>query len=89
MKEIKWTVEAAQAYKRIYDSNPSLRKLIDLRLKTLAEWPPVKWFDLREKDGIIRFQTDTDQFLILTGRLEEEDREIWIYRFELRTERRR
>jgi len=87
MAQLKWTLEAARAYKLIYNENPSLRKLIDQRLKALIDWPPKKWFDLRDKDGIIRFQTENDQFIVLTGMVEEKEETVWIYRFELRTRR--
>ncbi len=86
MPEIKWTVEAAHAFKAIYNykKNVHLRKLIDQRLDTLADWPPEKWFDLREKDGVIRFQAENDQFVILTGMFDEKENVVWIYHFELR-----
>ncbi len=87
MIKIRWTVEAAKNYKLIKDENSDLRALIEQRLEALADWPPKKWFDLREKDGVIRFQTENDQFVVLTGKYEETEKAVWIYRFELRTKR--
>lgn len=89
MIQIKWTVEAAKNYKLIYDKNENLRVLIDQRLDALADWPPKKWFYLRDMDGIIRFKTENDQFVVLSGKYEEAEKVVWICRFELQTKRRR
>jgi hypothetical protein len=68
MTPLKWDAKAWKAYREISGKlGPLKRELLEQRIDALRTWPPEKWFDLRDKEGVIRFQTDPEQFLGLNG----------------------
>jgi len=64
--------------------SPVKKDQLEDRVDSLKEWPPAKWFELRnQEDGIISFQLETDQFAKILGRFE--DGVVYITHVELRT----
>jgi len=72
LNPLKWAPEALVNYKSLRGRVSSLRReQLDERIDVLKEWPPSKWFDLRNHDdGIVTFQLETDQFAKILGRFE-------------------
>ena len=51
--------------------SPLQREQLEDRIDCLKEWPPTKWYALRDQeDGTITFQLETDQFAKVLGRFE-------------------
>jgi len=89
MIPLKWEKAAAENYREIMGKLPPYRQeQVDEWLDGLREWPPRKWYELREKDGVIRFHLDNDKFLKILGRFEEREGVAYITHFEWRSERR-
>ncbi len=79
MAEILWEPEAQKNYKKLMEEDPKKGRLhllqreqLKQRIDALRDWPPKKWFDLRSQaDGYITFQTEGDQFVVISGGYEE------------------
>lgn len=87
MAEIIWDKEAKANYLSLMDTKMGLplvkRQQIFDRLEALKNWPPKRWFALRkDEDGLMLFQMDSDQFLMVQGSYHE--KKIKITKFELR-----
>jgi|HubBroStandDraft_2_1064218.scaffolds.fasta_scaffold553211_2 hypothetical protein len=64
--------------------SPLRKQQLDERIDCLREFPPFKWYKLRDReDGTITFQLETDQFARILGRFE--DGEVYITHVELRS----
>ncbi len=64
--------------------SPLKKDQLEERIDCLREWPPSRWYELRnQEDGVITFQMETDQFIRLLGRFE--DGAVYITHVELRS----
>lgn len=70
---MKWDPQALANYNNLKKRlSPLKRDQLDDRIDCLKEWPPSRWYELRNrKDGTISFQLETDQFAKVLGRFEE------------------
>jgi hypothetical protein len=85
LNPLMWDPDALANYKSLIRRLPPLKKeQLDERIGVLKEWPPAKWFELRDRvDGTVTFQLETDQFAKVLGRFE--DGVVYITHVELRT----
>jgi hypothetical protein len=84
---LKWDPKALKACQEARKRLGLLQlELLEQRIEALKTWPPEDWYDLKDKFGMIRFQTDPDQFVGLNGIYENGT--VYITRFELRSNRR-
>jgi hypothetical protein len=75
MTEIIWDREALKNYNRLTDPAPKegealpfyQRQLLANCITLLKDWHPTKWFDLRNQDGFITFQLESDKFAEILG----------------------
>ncbi len=80
-----WEPKALADYNNLKRKLPPVkREQLEERIDCLKEWPPAKWYELRDQvDGTITFQMETDQFAMILGRFE--DGVVYITHVELRT----
>lgn len=85
MNPLRWEPQALVNYNNLKRRlSPVKKDQLEDRVDSLKEWPPAKWFELRnQEDGIISFQLETDQFAKILGRFE--DGVVYITHVELRT----
>jgi hypothetical protein len=85
LNPLKWDPIASANYQGLKRRlSPFRKEQLDERIDVLREWPPAKWFELRDReDGTITFQMETDQFAMILGRFE--DGTVYITHFELRS----
>jgi hypothetical protein len=88
MNPLYWDPEALRDYRRLCGGLPSLRReQLEDRVDCLREWPPSKWYELRDReDGAIAFQLETDQFARILGCFEQGA--VYITHVELRSRER-
>jgi hypothetical protein len=72
MAALFWDRKALDNYKTLMDPEKGLaplqREQLAGRVDALRDWPPARWFDLRDRsDGTITFQIENDQFLGILG----------------------
>jgi len=82
---LRWDPQALADYNNLKRRLPPLkREQLEERIDSLKEFPPSKWYELRDQeDGIITFQLETDQFAKVLGRFE--DGVVYITHVELRS----
>ena len=87
MNSLKWDPQALANYNNLKKRLSSLKRdQLDDRIDCLKEWPPSRWYELRNReDGTISFQLETDQFAKVLGRFE--DGVVYITHVELRLKR--
>jgi hypothetical protein len=85
LNPLKWDPQALADYHNLKRRLSPLRKQqLDERIDCLREFPPFKWYELRDReDGTITFQLETDQFARILGRFE--DGTVYITHVELRS----
>jgi hypothetical protein len=74
INNILWEPEALRNFNSLTNPDPKIglpfyqRQLLTNCITLLKEWPPEKWFDLRnQKDGLITFQLESDKFAEILG----------------------
>jgi hypothetical protein len=83
MVRIKWEKKAAGNFKAIMGELPLHRtEQVNEWLDLIRDWPPSKWYQLRDEGGFIGFRLDNDKFLRILGRFNETEGVVWITHFE-------
>ena len=86
MLPIKWEKEAAENFKKIMKELPPYRQeRLNDWLDVVREWPPKKWYQLRDEGGFIAFRLDNEKFLKILGCFDEKAGVVCITHFEWRT----
>jgi hypothetical protein len=85
---LKWEPQALANYNSLKGRlSPLKREQLEDRIDCLKEWPPAKWYELRNReDGAISFQLETDQFVKILGRFE--NGAVYIMHVDLRSKER-
>ncbi len=86
MVRVRWDKKAGENFKEIMGQLPLYRQeQVNRWLDLIREWPPNKWYQLREEGGFIGFRLDNDKFLKILGRFNEAEGVVWITHFEWKT----
>jgi hypothetical protein len=85
MNLLNWDPLALRDYNRLKRRlSPLKREQLEDRIDCLKEFPPSKWYELRnQQDGTITFRMETDQFAMVLGRFENGT--VFITHIELRS----
>jgi len=73
VNSLKWDPQALEHYHHLKRRlSPLKKEQLEERIDGLKEWPPAKWYELRNQDdGVVTFQMETDQFARILGVFEK------------------
>ena len=77
----KWTIryrdDALEKLEKAITAHPDLKSMIIQRLQALEDFPPLRWFELRQQNGSDLFTSD-NQMIHISGEADSQNQTVWI-----------